>query len=880
LPLNAAKTRPGKGKGYLKTDTVSSFILVNGIVIAAITFVVLHFAMANMRALEARNLTRDILRATESSLLDMEKTVHTLQLFYSSVNLADQQQAPMVTRVQKLLTGGAPLSSTLWATDTGVWHQEDIQAMTQHDAYDASLGWPQYEELYKEALRLNYNQVGYLQDMSWPAFNKFSSNNADQPVGLIVKTMLSDKSTGILFVVTTPNKIFGNSWTTQRDDIDSVIIQDRATGFVLVNNKFAQMGGLATTESDPDVEPVDYVLQLGEQYWQIKFGVRPTLVSKMLRAAPWGALGLILILTGAAAGISRRKHKQDLKLEEMSKNLEGAHNELQSKTTERDKLFHALRKSEREYRAVINSVSDVIFETDEMGRLMFLNETWKKMTLREVSDTMNESLFTMIDPADQQKQRDMFEELVRGERQAYRVETRLNLGHNTFKPVEVAFSMLRMTEEKSIRVVGTITDIEKRRRAEMAVREAEQRFRAIFENSVSGIYQVSPDGRFLNANMALAEMLGYGTPGEMMASITDIGSQLYVRPDERKEFVQKLLFEGRVSGHEAEVMRRDGKHMWLMQNARVVRSERGGVEYYEGSVWDVTERKEADDAMRYARVQAEISSRTRMEFLANMSHELRTPLNAVIGFSEIIKDEVMGPIEVKVYKEYAQDIYDSGNYLLKIISEILEVSKIETGNRELNVSNFRLVKALKSCMTIMSTRIEQAGVDFKIHLPEDLPEVLAEELGFKQIMLNLIGNAIKFTPSGGKVKVEASLDDTDRMVIDVVDTGIGMSAEEIKKAMQPFGKVDTTFSGMKAGTGLGLTIVDSLVRLHGGEFQIISEKGAGTTARVIMPASRVLMDTRPRRKDETPAEIPVDAAQPVEAKPEASETGPQLKVVK
>ncbi len=864
MPAINKKPPPQARKGYLKTDTVSSFIFVNGIVIAAITFVVLHFAMANMRALEARNLTRDILRATEQSLLEMEKTVKTLQYFYSTVNVADQSQSSVISRVQKLLTGGAPLTSTLWTTDNGVWHQEDIQTMMQRDAYDPAVGWPQYQDLYKESFRLGYGQIGYLQDMQWPAFDSKNDNSADQPVGLIVKTRLPADHTGILLVVTTPSKIFGNSWTTQREDIDSVVIQDRETGFVLVNSKFTSIA--TPQETDSSIETVDYVLQLGEQYWQIKFGVKPTLVSKLLSAAPWAALALILLLTAAAAGIARRKHKQDMALEEMSKNLEGAHTELQSKISERDKLFHALRKSEREYKAVINSVSDVIFETDEIGRLMFLNETWKKMTLREVADTVGESLFSMMD--DQQKQRDMFEELVRGERQAYRTETRLNLGHDSYKPVEVAFSMLRMTEDKSIRVVGTITDIEKRRRAELAVREAEQRFRAIFENSVSGIYQISADGRFISANMSLAEILGYGTPGELMGSVTDIGAQLYVRPDERREFVQQLLFEGRVAGHEAEIKRKDGKPMWLMQNARVVRSEKGGVEYYEGSVWDVTERKEAEEAMRHARIQAEISSRTRMEFLANMSHELRTPLNAVIGFSEIIKDEVMGPIEVKVYKEYAQDIYDSGNYLLKIISEILEVSKIETGNRELNVSNFRLVRALKACVTIMGTRIEQAGVEFKINLPEELPELLAEELGFKQIMLNLIGNAIKFTPQGGKVTVAAALDTDGRMVIDIIDTGIGMSAEEIKKALQPFGKVDTSFSGMKAGTGLGLTIVESLVRLHGGEFTLISQKGAGTTARVIMPASRVLMPH-------------VEVTETVvEAAPEVASDTPHLKVVK
>jgi PAS domain S-box-containing protein len=597
---------------------------------------------------------------------------------------------------------------------------------------------------------------------------------------------------------------------------------------------------------------VNYVLQLGDKLWDIRFEVISTLASVVLSFSSWIALVLVLCITLGAAASAERRHRQDMRLEQMSRTLEGAHNELQSRISERDKLFHALRKSERENRAVINSVSDVIFETDENGKLVFLNETWKRITDFDTAATLGHSLFDKLDIVDRPRQREMFEELLRGERQAYRAETRLDLGHGTLKPVEIAFSMVRMAEDKSIRIVGTITDIEKRRRAEMAVREAEHRFRAIFENSISGIYQTSPEGRFISANPALAEILGYASADELISSVTNIGLEIYARQDDRKAFVQKLLFEGKVSGIETEVIRKDGRKIWIMENARVVRSEKGGVQYYEGSVWDVTQRKEAEEAMRQARLQAEISSRSRMEFLANMSHELRTPLNAIIGFSEIIKDEVMGSLGVDVYKEYAKDIYDSGNYLLKVISEILEVSKIETGNRELNLNTFRLTRALKSCMTIMSSRVDEAGVDVSIDVPDTLPELLAEELGFKQIMLNLIGNAIKFTPKGGKISVSARMADSGEMIIDIADTGIGMTEEEIVKAMQPFSKVDTNFSTMKAGTGLGLTIVESLVRLHGGQFRLISKKGDGTTARVVMPAFRVMRMTDAGTGEESP----------------------------
>ena len=817
----------------VRTGMATSFVFMNGLIVALVIFVILHFTVGDMRAQEMRRLTREIVRTTEEAVKQNEKTVASLAQFYAAVRDHDNQETYIAESVQKLLTEGAPLDSILWASSDNTWYQEDIQNKTRQHIYASNLGWPGYRDLLKLTQNLAAGQIGYVYQADWPVFSRLTGRPEDAPIAMVIKMKLPANGLGVFMALTTPGKVFAGAWRMHKDDVSRVIIRERDSGHVLTDTRLEYHQGFGS-------ERVTDMIRLGGQYWDMSMDVRPSAAAKAMAASPWAALAIVLLLTLAAARIVDRKQRQDQKLAEMSRNLKGAHTELQSRISERDQLFHALRKSEREYRAVINSVSDVIFETDENGKLVFLNETWKRITHGEVSETIGQSLFMLIDPADQMKQKEMFEELVRGERQAYRIETRINTGAETSKPVEIAFSMLRMAEDKSIRIVGTITDIEKRRRAELAMREAEQRFRGMFENSISGIYQIAPDGRIVSANPALAEILGYRSADELMETVTDIGKQVYVRDADRKAFVDKLVFEGRVSGIETEIKRKDGRRIWIMENARVVRNERGSVEYFEGSIWDVTERKVAEDTMRNARLQAEISSRTRMEFLANMSHELRTPLNAVIGFSEIIKDEVMGPLQIPVYKEYAQDIYDSGNYLLKVISEILEVSKIETGNRELAVTTFKLPKALKSCMIIMASRIEQARVEVHMDIPDELPELQAEELGIKQIMLNLIGNAIKFTPEGGRVDVGARVDKTGELVIEVKDTGIGMSADEITKAMQPFGKVDTAFSSMKAGTGLGLTIVDSLVSLHGGRLELISEKGKGTSARVILPAFRVL----------------------------------------
>ena len=836
---------PQSGVGAAKSNMMTSIVFVNGFVLAVVIFLILHFTVGDIRAQEMRRVSRDVVRMTEEAVRQSEKTVTALAHFYAAVRDNNHEDIYVAESVQKMLTEGAPLDAILWTTSNDTWYQEDIQNKTRYQVYRANLGWPGYQDLVRLTQNLAPGQIGYIYQAEWPIFQRATSSPEETPVGMVVKMRLPGQGLGIFMALTTPGKIFAETWLPLQNEIGRVMIRERDSGHVLIDKRFWEggrsLGALAT-------ERVSDTMSLAGQYWDINVDVQPSSVAKALSVSPWVALAVILLITLAAARMAERRQRQEMKLAEMSRTLKGAHSELQSRITERDQLFHALRKSEREYRAVINSVSDVIFETDETGKLVFLNETWKRITHNEVADTIGQSLFLLIDQQDQVTQKEMFEELVRGERQAYRIETRLNLGHNMVKPVEIAFSMLRMAEDKSIRVVGTITDIEKRRRAELAVREAEQRFRGMFENSVSGIYQIAPEGRFISANPAMAEILGYRSAGEMMDNMKDIAS-IYINPEDRKAFVDKLLFEGRVSGVETEVMRKDGQKIWIMENARVVRNERGSVEYFEGSIWDVTERKEAEAAMSNARLQAEISSRTRMEFLANMSHELRTPLNAVIGFSEIIKDEVMGPLGVPVYKEYAQDIYDSGNYLLKVISEILEVSKIETGNRELAVTNFKLAKALKSCMIIMATRIEQAKVEVHMDISDDLPELMAEELGIKQVMLNLIGNAIKFTPEGGRVDVAAKVQENGELYIDIKDTGIGMTKEEIKKAMQPFGKVDTAFSSMKAGTGLGLTIVDSLVSLHGGRLEITSERGKGTLVRVVLPAFRVIRNNPQHNSD-------------------------------
>ena len=244
-----------------------------------------------------------------------------------------------------------------------------------------------------------------------------------------------------------------------------------------------------------------------------------------------------------------------------------------------------------------------------------------------------------------------------------------------------------------------------------------------------------------------------------------------------------------------------------------------------------------------ARDQAEIASRSKSKFLANMSHELRTPLNAIIGFSDVIKGEMFGPVGNPKYLEYVQDINESGLHLLELINDILDLSKIEAGKTELHEENVDVSRALGSCLTLVQERVEEAGVEIECDTASHLPALYADERKFKQILINLLSNAIKFTPTGGKVTIRTWSRKDDGYVLQIADTGIGIALADIPKALAPFSQIDSNLSRKYEGTGLGLPLTKALAELHGGSLDLQSEVDVGTTVTVRFPAERIVSET-------------------------------------
>jgi two-component system, cell cycle sensor histidine kinase DivJ len=249
---------------------------------------------------------------------------------------------------------------------------------------------------------------------------------------------------------------------------------------------------------------------------------------------------------------------------------------------------------------------------------------------------------------------------------------------------------------------------------------------------------------------------------------------------------------------------------------------------------DVTDRKIQEQALDLARTAAEQADASKSRFLATMSHELRTPLNAIIGFSEMIAQEEVLMIDATRRKEYAQLINDSGQHLLSVVNGILDMSKMESGNFEISPEPFAPRGALISCCNLLALKARESGIDLVTRASEDLPVITGDPRAFKQILLNLVSNAIKFTERGGTVTVSAGVEGP-RLVVRVADNGVGISAEDLKRIGDPFFQAGKTYQRRHEGTGLGLSIVKSLVALHGGEMTVQSRIDEGTTVAVALP---------------------------------------------
>ncbi|MGO8914884.1 MAG: ATP-binding protein, partial [Stellaceae bacterium] len=281
-----------------------------------------------------------------------------------------------------------------------------------------------------------------------------------------------------------------------------------------------------------------------------------------------------------------------------------------------------------------------------------------------------------------------------------------------------------------------------------------------------------------------------------------------------------------------------GEQFWSLSGAPVY-DHLGAFAGYRGTGSEITRDVLAQRSLQQAKEQAETANRAKSEFLANMSHERRTPLNAILGFAEIIRDRLLGPVADR-YAEYANDIHSSGTHLLGIINDILDLSKVEAGRLELVEEIVDIRGVVQSVVLLLRERVATAGLMLKVELPDALLLLRADERKLKQVLMNLLSNAVKFTPAGGDIIVRVYGDSARGVVIEVRDSGIGIAPRDIARALSPFGQVDSRLSRRYEGTGLGLPLARALAVLHGGSLELESVPGEGTTVRLTLPADRLV----------------------------------------
>jgi len=358
---------------------------------------------------------------------------------------------------------------------------------------------------------------------------------------------------------------------------------------------------------------------------------------------------------------------------------------------------------------------------------------------------------------------------------------------------------------------------------------------SLFDASGVGIIVTDRRGIIVRVNDIFLDRYGWSSEELMDKEFT------VLLPDDTQEAVRQnhdafMLGHGPSSG-EMKVLKQDGGIANVLVTSALLELSQKR-RFAVTTMLDITERKRMEESLREAKDLADTANRAKSAFLANMSHELRTPLNAIIGFSELMKAETFGPLQNPKYIEYLTDIHFSARHLLEIINDVLDMSKIEAGKVELLESQVHVPTLFEAVFRIMADRAASNKITLQPEAPADLPELLADQRLLRQMLINLVSNAIKFSPLQSKIRIIGEQRDDGGVRLSVIDQGCGIEADKIAVVMEPFGQVDEPSRNQGQGTGLGLPLAKAMVELHGGRLTLESEVGKGTSVYLDLPPGR------------------------------------------
>jgi PAS domain S-box-containing protein len=529
--------------------------------------------------------------------------------------------------------------------------------------------------------------------------------------------------------------------------------------------------------------------------------------------------------------------------------------------TDRKQMESLLAHSEAKFRRLVEGCKDLIWSSDGTRLFTYLSPQFKAIFGWEPSEWIGKSPLDLVHPEDRHRIVAAHrQDLLTGTTSSYQ---EFRHQHRDGYYVWVRNSIVSIFNDlgEVIGRDGILSDITDRKQAELALELEAMRLTAIFNASSDGIHIVDTSGNLIEANDRFAQMLGYTLPEIARFNITDWDA--HWTPEEITDVLKDETFNNCI--FETQHRRKDGS-IFPAEISRQAMEWQGKVILVNTSR-DISERKEYQQRLERSNAELLRATRLKDEFLANMSHELRTPLNAILGLSESLLSQMQGTINDR-QKKYISTIERSGEHLLALINDILEVSKIEAGKLELELTTVSVVNLTKSSLSFIKQQAHNKQIQLDTTLAPNLGKIEVDERRIRQVLINLLNNGVKFTPEGGRVSLEVSLEecrspsistsphlqdstaDLHWLLFSVSDTGIGITPENQLKLFQPFVQIDGSLNRQYQGTGLGLMLVKQIVELHGGSVSIASEFGRGSCFTVRLPY-------RPHIEDLTLSETPV-----------------------
>lgn len=514
--------------------------------------------------------------------------------------------------------------------------------------------------------------------------------------------------------------------------------------------------------------------------------------------------------------------------------------------TTRKEMEMQLRQSEEKYRVVADYTANWEYWRDQTGQFVYMSPSCQAITGYTVAEFQNNPnlLNQIVHPADQATMQAHLQEaeVVETAAQPGPLEFRIITKEGQVRWLEHQCRSIFTADGHWLGQRASNRDITERKLAEESLRASEQRFREIFELSPVGIFIGTVEGGIVRANAALCAMLGY-TQEELQ---TKMLFELTYPADlavEQMMFETKLL-QGEAAFYEQRYLAKSGEVIWGNMASKIIADETGQFQYRLGIITNITERKDMEEALRLTADELSLANadlaraaRLKDEFLASMSHELRTPLTAILGQSEVMQEQIYGPL-TQEQQQALTDIQNSGQHLLTLINDLLDLSKIEAGKLELELRPVSVAAVCQASLRLIKNQAHKKELAVTFTQDETVQILQADERRLKQILVNLLSNAVKFTPAKGSVGLEVRADPQQGEVYFTVwDTGIGIAPEDMKRLFKPFVQLDSRLSRQYSGTGLGLSLVARLSQMHGGRVSLESEPGQGSRFTVALPWS-------------------------------------------